>query len=487
MSQMRGVFAALLGSAALVVAGCGSSHAASPSSASSSSSSDSTASLAPKDAGAFIVVDTDQVSAQWKNAEALLAKIPGGEKALDEGLSQLGGAKGLDFRKDVAPAFGKQLVVVVPGGAKDPILLVRPDDSKKLDALLAKDTKPHVTGDIDGWTAVATTQKELDSYKAALAKGTLSDEDAFGKAMDGLPADSLARGYVNGSGLANVLGAVSGATQSLSGVGVPGLTTSSSGATNQIGTIGFAISASDHAFRLDGSLLAKNAAVPTSFTPTLLDRVPADALVAVSFNGGGQGQKTIDQALKQGGSQLATIEKQLGVKLDDLVAALDGEGVLYVRAGAPIPEITLAVKPKDAAGAKATFDTLVGKLGSSAGSALPIPGFQLTTVAANGVVYVSTASDVATSFGGDGAKLTATARFKDAAKEIGFDGETSGLGYVDVHALGPLLKTALGALGSSGSSSTTSGLEGLSAFDTAIFGATVDGTRTRFAAVINFG
>jgi hypothetical protein len=30
-----------------------------------------------------------------------------------------------------------------------------------------------------------------------------------------------------------------------------------------------------------------------------------------------------------------------------------------------------------------------------------------------------------------------------------------------------------------------SGLEGLSAFDTAIFGATADGSRTRFAAVIS--
>ena len=477
MWQMRGVLGALLVSAALVVAGCGSSHAA--------TTADSTSSLAPKDAGAFVVVDTDQSSAQWKNVEGLLAKIPGGQKSLDSALSQLGGSKGLDFTKDVAPAFGQQLVVVVPSGAKDPILLVKPDDPKKLDALLAKDTKPHVTVDVDGWTAVATTQKALDSYKAALAKGTLTDESAFTKAMDGLPADSLARGYVNGSGSANALGAASGATQSLTGVGVAGLSTSSSSVANQIGTIGFAVSATGHGFRLDGSLLAKSAAVPTSFTPSLLDSVPADALVAVTFDGAGQAQTAIDKIFKQGGSQLTTIEKQLGVKLDDLVAALDGEGVLYVRAGAPIPEITLAVKPKDAARATATFGTLVGKLGSGAGgSALPIPGFKLTTASANGVVFVSTAKDVATSFG-SGAKLTATARFKAAAKELGFGGKTSGLGYVDVHALGPLLKTALGSLGGSSSGSATSGLDGLSAFDTAIFDATVDGSRTRFAAVVD--
>ena len=441
-------------------------------------------SLAPNDAGAFVVVETDQTSTQWKNTQALLAKIPGGEKALNSALSQLGGAKGVDFAKDVAPAFGKQLVVVVPSGAKDPILLVKPDDSKKLDALLAKGTKPSIKGDVDGWTAVAKTQKELDSYKAALDKGKLSDESAFAKATDGLPAESLAHGYLSGPGLVNALGTATGATQSLSGLSVPGLSGSSSAA-NQIGTIGFAVSSSDHGFRLEGSLIQKDGAVPASFTPTLLDSVPADALVAVSFDGAGQGQTAIGQALKQGGAQLAMIEKQLGVKLDNLVAALDGEGVLYVRAGAPIPEITLAVKPKDVASAKATFGALVGKLSSSGGSSLPIPGFQLTSTTANGVVFVSTAKDVATSFAGSGAKLTASARFKAAATEIGFAGKTSGLGYVDVHALGPLLKTALGALGSSGSSSTSSGLEGLTAFDTAAFGATVDGSRTRFAVVIN--
>ncbi len=483
MLSMRPFVAGLLAAAAIVSAGCGGSGGG-------GSSSDA-ASLAPKDAGAFVVIDTDQTSTQWKNAEALLAKIPGGKKSLDDALSQIGGAKGLDFKKDVAPAFGHQLVVVVPSGAKDPVLLVKPDDSKKLDALLAKDTKPHVTGDVDGWTAVAMTQKELDSYKAALGTGTLSGDDGFAKAMDGLPADALVRGYANGSGLTNSLGTAFGAASSIPGIGSGGLSGIGAGlgansagkAADQIGTIGFAVSATESAFRIDGSMAAKSGAKLASYTPTLLDRVPADALVAVSFDGAGQGQQVVGQILKQGGATLATIEKQLGVKLDDVVAALDGEGVLYVRAGAPLPEITLAVKPKDAARAKATFGALVAKLGS--GSALPISGFQLATAAVNGVVYVSTTKAAPTAFFGNGAKLTATARFKEAAKEIGFDGKTSGLGYVDVHALGPLLKTALGALGGSGGSSTTSGLEGLAAFDTAVFGATADGSRTRFAAVIN--
>ena len=95
MSSVRPCVAGLLATVALVSAGCGGSGGGGKSS--------DAASLAPKDAGAFVVVDTDQASTQWQNAEALLAKIPGGKTSLDDALSQIGGAKGLDFAKDVAP------------------------------------------------------------------------------------------------------------------------------------------------------------------------------------------------------------------------------------------------------------------------------------------------------------------------------------------------------------------------------------------------
>jgi hypothetical protein len=479
MRPVRALLAALLGSVALVVAGCSSSNAA--------TTAPDASSLAPRDAGALVVVDTDLASTQWRNAQTLLARIPGASKAVNGALSQIGGVKGLDVTKDVGPALGTQLVVVVPAGARHPVLLVRPDDSKKLDALLAKGTKRHVTGDVDGWTAVATTQKELDAYRSALAKGALAGSSAYAKATAGLPGESLARGYVSGAGLAKVMGSAAGMAQSLAGSGRHARSSSAGRAASPIGTIGFAISATEHAFRLDGSLLAKNDVAATSFTPTLLAKVPADALAALTFDGAGRGRKLIDQALKQGGTQLATVEKQLGVKLGDLVAALDGEGVLYVRAGALVPEITLAVRPQDAAQARATFETLAAKLGQGAGgAALPLPGFKLTVTTANGVVLVSTAAAVASTFG-SGPGLTSTARFRAAARDVGFHGKTGGLLYVDVHALGPLLQLALGAFGGGGSGATANGLEGLSAFDTAIVGSTVDGSRTRFAAVINLG
>jgi len=463
--------------AAAAVLGTGSSAG------SAASATGGTASLAPIGAGAFFVVDTDQASAQWRSAGTLFGNIPGGQKTLDSALSQLVGVKGLDVTKDVAPALGKQVLVVVPHGAKDPILLVQPGDPKKLSALLAKSKKPEVTGNVSGWTAIAITKKALDAYKAALAKGTLSGDAAYTRAMASVPPGAaLVRGYLDGAGLPAALGSLTSAGASITG----GITVPSSGnALKGLGTVGVAISFSAGELRVEGSTAATSSAKTMSFAPTLLAGVPADSLVAVSFDGAGGGQSAIDQVLKQGGAQVAALQKQLGVSLADLTTALEGEGVLYVRAGSPIPEVTLAVKPKDAARAEKTFAALAAKLGSSKGSALPVKGIRLVSTVSHGIVFVSTAKGAAADFTGHGAKLTASGSFRQVEKEIGFSGKTNGLGYVDVHALGPLLKTALGALGGSGS--TTTGLEGLSAFGVAAFNATSDGSRTRFAAVVTVG
>jgi hypothetical protein len=472
LSLAAGVAAAAI--AAAVVLGAGSAGSA------TGATADATA-LAPKGAGAFVVVDTDLASAQWKSAQALLAKIPGGQKSLDSALSQLGGAKaGVNFARDVAPALGKELVVVVPSGAKDPVLLVRPDDPKKFAALLAKEKKRPATGHVAGWTAVATTRHGLQAYEGALAKGTLANDAAYATAMSGVPTGGLVRAYLNGSGLPAALAGLSSSSAGLTGgVSVPG----AGSAIEQLGTIGFALTFGASQVRLDGSAADAKGAQSRSFTPTLLGHVPADALVAVSFDGAGSGQKAIDQALGQSGAQVKTLEKQLGVTFADLASALDGEGVAYVRAGSPIPEITLVVQPKDARRAKATFAAVAKRLNTSGGS--PVQGLRVTTTAVHGLVFVSTAKRAAADFEAGGGKLTATDRFKQTAAQIGFAGKTAGLGYVDVHALGPLLKTALGALGGSGS--TTTGLEGLSAFGVAAFNSVPDGSRTRFAAVVTVG
>ena len=496
MRTMRVLLATVLGSAALVAAGCGGGG-----SMSSGSGSDplSSASLAPKDATAWVSIDTDQGSDQWQALDATLKKIPGAEKAIDDPTSSP--VSGVPFRSEVLPAVGKELVLVVPAGGSNPILLVKPGDRGKLDAMLAKTKAHEATGEVGGWTAIASSQKELDAYTAALANGSLSGSAAFATAMQGVPVKALARGYVAGSGLSGLAGQAA----SVALAAGPGVATGSSGLGPLVGAntltaclngakgqpkvcrsattsaksltartaVGFAVTTADGLVGFEATVDAQKGQVPAVYTPALLAKVPSDALVAVSFHGG----SAITGQLKgaAGAGALAQVEKQLGVSLDDIAATLDGEGVLYVRAGVPIPEITLAVQPSDPARAKATLDKIVAAFGKQAAGSLPINGLELTTATTGDVVIVSTSKSAATSFG-TGPKLTETERFKQAASDVGLGDTTAAFLYVDVHGLGPLLKAALGSLGAS-SGTTVSGLDSLSAIDSVAVNATVDGTK----------
>ena len=104
----------------------------------------------------------------------------------------------------------------------------------------------------------------------------------------------------------------------------------------------------------------------TRYEPKLFERVPADAVAALSF-GGTQG--ILDRV--QGNVDLdkvsGTIEELTGVSLKGLTDALSGEGALYVRPGAgKVPEVTLVLRPPDAAKTWDTLDRLGRKLAEQA-------------------------------------------------------------------------------------------------------------------------
>lgn len=488
MRSMRGSLAAALVGAALLAAGCGGSGSSSKSSV---NTLPDTASLAPKDAAVWVSVDTDRTSDQWKALDAVLTQIPGAEKLVDDALAQIGsGDKKLDFRRDVQPALGKEVVIVLPAGSSDPVLLAKPSDNAKFKALLHNSTKPPVTGEHDGWTVVAQTQKALDAYQAALDKGTLADSDTFAQAMDGLPQVALARVYVDGKGLGGAFGkaagVASGALQSLPISSAGGLVEGlNSKALEQFGTIGLAVSAGDHVLRVDGSVETANGVHPVLYAPTLLGKVPADALVAVSWNGSG----AVTSLLQAGLGETKTLERQLGVTQTDLAAALDGEGVLYLRPSLLIPEVTLAIRPNDLARAKRVFEDIAEKTRRGASGTISIPGLEPTVSTVGDAVLVSTAKDVTASFGGSGTRLTDSDRFKTAASDVGLGAKTGGFVYVDVKALGPLVNAVLSAAGSG--SSPDASLEQLtdvlSAIDFVALDSSVDGSRVHFEGVVRVG
>jgi Protein of unknown function (DUF3352) len=470
MLHVRALLAAAA-AVALLAAGCGG--------AKPSASADTDA-PAPADSGFYATIDANRDSAQWRQLEELLARVPGAEKAVQGLLSDALGEAGLDWDEDVEPALGPTVAVVLPGGASDPVALTQPDDRGKLEAMLAKTDEKLVTREIDGWTALAKSDAALLAYEKALDEGLLSEQAAFTEATAGLPEEALARLYVEGDGLA-ALGA------NLAGIagGVP--------ATGGIGTLALAVVAEDDGVRLTGTM--QQDSLPASFEPTLLEHVPADALVAATFKGSEKLTSQLRTSLAGLGPLLEGFEREVGVSLEDAVSLLAGEAALYVRPGVPIPEVTLVLQQTDAKQA-ATLDALLRGLAKAAKvepQTTTEDGVRVTRIAlgpvsvaygaADGLLFVTTGRGGIAGFRGDGAKLVDAPAFKTAAADVAYDGSTSGLVYADVDGLVPLLQGLAGLAGGS-----TSGLDdvtkALGALDSVALNVVGDGEQAKLEGFV---
>ena len=286
------------------------------------------ASLAPADALAYATVTTDEGSEQWQKAASLLERVPGLRDGLTSSVASGLRDQGVDWSADVRPALGPELVVVATAD-KQPIILVQPQDEAKLEALLDKTDTTYVRGTVDDWEAVAQSQGALAAYRAALRSGTLDGVARFTDGFEALPADSLARVWLDTARLSKELGQVVEQASSEVDLGLDWLAAS--------------LSARD-----DGLLLTLAMRTPgegdTRYEPELFADIPADAVAALSFGGTQglldrvQGNVPVDELSKQ-------VERFTGVPLERLVDSLRGEGALYVRKGSKLPEVTLVLAP----------------------------------------------------------------------------------------------------------------------------------------------
>lgn len=411
---------------------------------SAASSIPESASLAPADALAYVTVTTDEGSEQWKDAASLLERIPGATNGVSGSIGSALGEQGVDWANDIRPAIGPELVVVATAD-RQPIVLVQPSDEAKLDALLAKGDTTYVRGEVDGWEALAQSSAALAGYRAALDKGTLGDLDAFTQGFGALPSEALARAWVDTARLAKDLGQLVEQASTEVDLGLDWLAA--------------AVSTED-----DGVLLTLGMRMPgggdTRYEPKLFDRVPADAVAAVSFGGT---QKILDRL--QGNADLdkvsGTIESITGVSLKGLTDALSGEGALYIRpSGTDLPEVTLVLRPPDASKAWETLEGLAQKLAQQAKTTI-------TVRTEDGIVVRRVTTDQATisyarldddtiiattgdtgipTFLADGPKLAGSDAYKRAADAVDMGEKTRGFVYVDVDGVLPLAEQADGSL-----------------------------------------
>jgi Protein of unknown function (DUF3352) len=418
---------------AAVAAGCGAAPGAIPDSAS----------LAPADAVVFASIATDVDSAQWQRADRVLERIPGARdglvSAIREGLSE----EGLDYEKDVAPALGDEVVIVVTEKLR-PIVLVEPENEAKLDALLAKGDEEFVRGEVEGRVALAQKSADLADYRAALELGTLESDDAFAAGLEALPDESLGLVWVDIAALTDEFRSlVEEATREDVELGIEWLSA--------------ALSAEE-----DGLLLSMGMRMPgagdTHYEPTLFRRVPADAVVALSFGGT---QSAVDRlAGKVDLDELSrSIEEATGIPLDGLVRALSGEGVLYLRPGSgEVPDVTLALAPPDPEKTWDTVDRVVHTLAKEAHvrvstsiesglavSALTVDGVTIRYAQLDAdTIVVTTGADAFALLTGDGPKLVDSEGYRRAAEEVGLEDRTKGFAYVDVDRMLPLLESLAG-------------------------------------------
>jgi hypothetical protein len=264
---------------AVAAAGCGGG--------SGGGSAGGAASVVPKNTAAFVAIDTDSSSDQWKAASSLLAKFPDGDQVtamIEQELSK----QNLDWETDVKPALGPEVDVAVfnaSASQPDVVFLTQPDDQSKLDALLAKSDEHPVKKQIGDWTAVAESEAVLNRLEQSTDDGTLADSDTFDEATKDLDEGALVRFYADGKQLTDALrrGGAFSQAPALGNV---------SGADWVSGTV----EARDEGVVAHATAKGAQGA-SKDYKADLASKVPGDAVALVSFN-------NLEEGLRRARSQL---------------------------------------------------------------------------------------------------------------------------------------------------------------------------------------
>jgi len=440
--------AALLG-ALLALAGCGGG----------TTQAGSGASVVPASAAVYASIATDEGSGQWRQAGELIDRLPGGDNLRREFLEGI--EQDADWKTEIAPALGPELVVVALGASNDAneVALTEPDDVEAFDALAAGEGQ--VTREIDGWRAVADDEATLDRFEDALEDGALADDEGFQQATSGLPENRLVTVYANPeAGLGSAPGPLDERT----------IRCVTGGEEQQ--PIAFAISATDGGFRLDAGE-TRTAFDVASGASDLDDKVPAGALAFASgHDGAAVLRQILDCAGDSLGLQLGQLQAFTGISVeDDLLPLFEGETALVLlHTGTDDyfdPAVTVLTQVKDGAAVVDQFDRHLKQLEPLFGGRTvrrTIDGLDVRTVwtgdpafsyaAVDGLFAISnSATGLLRVLRHSGPSLADEPKYLDARAAAGVPDETAGFAYVDVAGLGTWAETSKGA--------TVKGLGGL--------------------------
>ena len=453
---------------AALLAGCGSASKTS----NTGGSMPAGATLVRAGTLAFVSIDSDTGSDQWQQLDKLAQKFPGRDQAITKFKQQLS-QHGVDYEQDVKPALGPELDVAVvgvsgagTGSSTTTVALTKPDDPAKFKALVAKlnasgSGSKAVYREKDGWFALSDSESTIN--QALEGNAPLADDPAFKAAMDKLPGQALVKVYVDGQRL-NAVAAQSGSS------------TSSALGLDNLKYIAAAATAEDNGVRVSGSSSGASLGAG-DFASALMGDVPGDAFAFLDF----KGQGTTDQLEKlksnpQAAPALKQLQQTLGVSLDQLLGLLSGEVAFYARPGAAIPELTIALDPKDESTALSTLDTIAAKIAAMSGGRVesgtqgghPVKTVNLGQFAihygsVDGKIVITSGLNGIADYG-QGDHLADSADFKEAKDAAGMPDSTGGVTYIDLKDALPLIEGFAGLAGQSLPSSTTENLRPLRSF-----------------------
>ena len=440
--SLRASVLGLGGALALVATGCGGSK--------TGASSMSAASLVRSGATAFVSIDSDTGSSQWKQLDSLAQKFPGRALAIIALKAQLA-QHGVDYDKDVKPALGPQVdIAVVQGPAPSDTsfaVLTKPDDGGKFEALVKKLNSSGGSGSqavfrkVGDWYALSETDQMIGRVLAAKGGKTLAGDSSFKDAFGKLPGSALVKAYVNAHQLGTLI------KQSGTSYG------SAAAAFDKLDFISAALSAESDGIRVHGAAQGSGAGTilgSGDYSSKLLTQAPGDAFAFLTFRGGA----SLSSAFRALGRPLTSLA---GIKPDELAALLENETALWARPGAVIPEFTAILQPKDVNAGLATLDKLARLLARfSSGTFKPgsertidFGQFALHYGASNGKIVITSAAGGVGGSGGSGGKLPSSADFKEAKSAAGLPDSTNGFVYIDLKNAIPLIEAFAGLSGSS--------------------------------------
>jgi len=443
LSLLCGLLVAL----ALVAAGCGGSQ--------TGSSSASGAQFVRADALAFVSVNTDFGSSQWKQLDTLSKKFPARDQAI-QSIEQGIAGRGLDFANDIKPALGPEVDLVVASGATPGDItgagLTKPSDGSKFEKLVEKENQTDPSSKSvfrklsDGWYVIGNSQADIDKVLASGGDKTLADESLYTDAVAKQPSETLANAYVNGPELGKLL---TSAMQS----GGNGLSDSSTGGLDKLDFVSASLSAESNGVRAHGAVQGEgvNELLGSGdYTSKLIGETPSDAFAFLSFKGG--------KNLGSGLSQLSVpFESALGVPLQDVLDLFTNENALYVRPGAVIPEIVAILQPDATAKGMATLTKIATKIAVGPAGATLSGGAEKTLSfgtqfaihfgVKDGQIVITNSAAGISGVGSTDQNLASSPDFIEAAAAAGLPSSTGGLFYLDLKNAIPLIEGFAGLAG----------------------------------------